>query len=75
MVGRPGPAHCRLVEKLVSRGQLPGLSSSDCSRMVMKLRAERGGLTGLAMGVIEGEVERLAREEEEDFSGVVWLGE
>ena len=75
VTGSPGPSHCRLVEKLLSWGQLPGLSSSDCSRLVMKLRAERGGLTGLAMGMIEGEVRRLAREEEEDFSGVVGLGE
>lgn len=75
VAGSPGPAHCRLVEKLVAWGQLPGLSSSDCSRLVMKLRAERGGLTGLAMGEIEGEVGRLAREEEEDIGGVLGMGE
>lgn len=75
VAGSPGPAHCRLVEKLVAWGQLPGLSSSDCSRLVMKLRAERGGLTGLAMVEIEGEVGRLAREEEEDIGGVLGMGE
>ena len=58
------PGHSRLVERLLARGQLPGLSWADCSRLVLQLRAGRGGLSGLHMAVIEGEVGRLAREEE-----------
>ena len=74
VAGSHGQAHCRLVDKLLAWGQLPGLSSSDCSRLVMKLRAERGGLSGLAMGVIEGEVGRLGREEEGATGGAVGRG-
>jgi len=58
-------SHERLVEKLLKQiKQLP-ISPADCSRLVQKLRASRGGLSGLPMEVIKEEVRKLAMEEAE----------
>ena len=58
-------SHDRLVEKLLKKIKQPPLSPADCSRLVQKLRAIRGGLTGHPMEVIEEEVRRMAMEEAE----------
>ena len=57
--------HERLVEKLLKRIKLPHISPEDCSRLVQKLRASKGGLSGLSMSVIEVEVRNMAMEEAE----------
>jgi len=56
-------AHARLVERLQKRGNLLPIAPSECSILVMKLRTSRGGLSGLTMDEIEGEVRRLAQED------------
>ena len=70
-------AHARLVERLQERGNLLPIAPSECSLLVMKvlashfpvfsimlqLRTSRGGLSGLTMDQIEGEVRRLAKED------------
>jgi len=56
-------AHARLVERLQERGNLLPIASSECSLLIMKLRTSRGGLSGLTMDQIEGEVRRLAKED------------
>ena len=58
-------SHDRLVEKLLKQIKQPPMSPGDCSRFVQKLRASRGGLSGLPMEVIEEEVRRMAMEEAE----------
>ena len=42
LASSPSPGHSRLVERLLARGQLPGLTWADCSRLVLQLRAGRG---------------------------------
>jgi len=56
-------AHARLVERLQERKNLLPIAPSECSRLVMKLRTMRGGLSGLTMDQIEEEVRKLARED------------
>jgi len=58
--------HDRLVEKLLKQFKQSSISPADCSRFVQRLRASRGGLSGLPLEVIEEEVRRMAMEEVEE---------
>ena len=57
--------NARLVEKLLKQIKQPPISPADCGRFVQKLRASRGGLSGLPMEAIEEEVRKMAMEEAE----------
>ena len=67
-VGQPAsqltPAHGRLVARLVARPSLAGTAAAEVGRLVARVREKRGGLTGLGVEEIAGEVRRLGREEE-----------
>ena len=58
------PAHARLVARLVARPALAGMAAAEVGTLVARVREERGGLTGLGVDEIAGEVLRLGREEE-----------
>ena len=58
------PAHARLVARLVTRPALAGMAAAEVGTLVARVREERGGLTGLGVDEIAGEVLRLGREEE-----------
>ena len=60
LASSPSPGHSRLVERLLARGKLPGMTWGDCNRLVLQLRAGRGNLSRLPMDMIEVEVRRLA---------------